>query len=66
MATISNPFEKQIQNRNFLSPIGFRFTLVKAPKVSFFSNTAQNPGLTNNAATQPSYLKDVPQVGDKM
>jgi hypothetical protein len=66
MATISNPFEKQIQNRNFLSPIGFRFTLVKAPKVSFFSNTAQIPGLTINAATQPSYLKDVPQVGDKM
>ena len=66
MASISNPFEKQIRNRNFLSPIGFRFTLVKAPKVSFFSNTAQIPGLTIPPATQPSYLKDVPQVGDKM
>ena len=66
MAKTSNPFEKQIQNRNYLSPIGFRFSLVKAPKVSFFSNTAQIPGLTLNEATQPTYLKDIPIPGDKM
>ena len=66
MAKTSNPFEKQIQNRNYLSPIGFRFSLVKAPKVSFFSNTAQIPGLTLNEATQPTYLKDIPVPGDKM
>ena len=66
MASISNPFDKQIQNRNYLSPIGFRFTLVKAPKVSFFSNTAQIPGLTIGSADQATYLKDIPQVGDKM
>ena len=40
--------------------------MVKAPKVSFFTNTAQIPGLSINAAEQPSYLRDVPQVGDKM
>tara|TARA_B100000131_G_scaffold6608_1_gene6872 strand:- start:44 stop:613 length:570 start_codon:yes stop_codon:yes gene_type:complete len=66
MAQTSNPFDKQIQNRNYLSPIGFKFSLVKAPKVSFFSNTAQIPGLSINAAEQPSYLRNVPQVGDKM
>ena len=65
MAT-SNPFEKQIQNRNFLSPIGFKFSLVKCPKVSFFANTAQIPGLNIQAAEQPTYLKDIPQPGDKM
>jgi hypothetical protein len=65
MAT-SNPFEKQIQNRNYLSPIGFRFVLTKAPKVSFFSNSAQIPGISIAPALQPSYLKDIPQVGDKM
>ena len=65
MAT-SNPFEKQIANRNFLSPIGFRFSLAKAPKVSFFSNSAQIPGLTIAPAEQATYLKNVPQVGDKM
>ena len=65
MAT-SNPFEKQIQNRNFLSPIGFKFTLVKCPKVSFFANTAQIPGLNIQPADQPTYLKNIPRPGDKM
>ena len=65
MAT-SNPFEKQIQNRNFLSPIGFKFTLVKCPKVSFFANTAQIPGLNIQPAEQPTYLMDIPRPGDKM
>lgn len=65
MAT-RNPFDKQIQNRNFLSPVGFKFTLAKAPKVSFFSNSAQIPGLFINPALQANYLRDIPQVGDKM
>ena len=65
MAT-SNPFDKQIENRNFLAPTGFRFTLVKAPKVSFFSNTAQIPGISITPAEQPTYLKDIPRPGDKM
>ena len=63
---ITNPYERQIENRNFLSPIGFKFSLTKAPKVSFFSNTAQIPGLTLMAAEQPTYLKNIPQPGDKM
>ena len=66
MADITNPYERQIENRNFLSPIGFKFSLTKAPKVSFFSNTAQIPGLTLMAAEQPTYLKNIPQPGDKM
>ena len=66
MAVTRNPFEKQIENRNYLSPVGFRFSLVKAPKVSFFSNTAQIPGMTLNEATQPTYLKDIPTPGDKI
>ena len=65
MAT-TNPYEKQISNRNYLSPVGFKFSLAKAPKVSFFSNSAQIPGLYINPAVQPTYFKDVPQVGDKI
>jgi len=66
MAKTTNPFDKQLENRNFLSPIGFKFSLVKAPKVSFFSNTAQIPGLTIGVANQPNYLRDIPRPGDKM
>ena len=49
----------QINNRNFLSGIGFKFNLGKYPKVDFFCNTARIPEITLATATQPSYLKDI-------
>ena len=61
----SNVYEKQIQNRNYLSPTGFNFTLQRCPKVSFFSNSAQIPGMDLGVAVQPSYLKEIPRPGDQ-
>jgi len=49
----------QINNRNFLSGIGFKFNLGKYPKVDFYCNTARIPEITLATATQPSYLKDI-------
>ena len=59
---MASAFDNQISNRNFLSPIGFKFTLAKEPKVAFFSNSARIPEITLGTAIQPSYLKmiDVP------
>ena len=57
---------RQIENRNFLSPTGFKFTLEKSPKVSFFCNQANIPDLILGIAIQPSYLKDIDQPGDKL
>jgi len=65
MAT-TNIFDKQIRNRNFLSPTGFKFTLNRAPKVAFFSNSANIPGMNLGVAIQPSYLKDIDTPGDKI
>ena len=59
-------FRNQIQNKNFLNPTGFRFSLIRAPKVVFFSNQASIPGLNLGVAEQPTYLKDIPQPGDKL
>ena len=56
----------QIENRNFLSSVGFRFTLNRAPKVAFFTNLASIPGINLGVASQPNYLNDVPVPGDKM
>ncbi len=61
-----NLFDNQIQNRNFLSPIGFKFVLNKAPKVAFFSNTANIPRIDLGTTVQPNYLRDIPVPGDKM
>lgn len=62
----TNSFKNQIQNRNFLNPTGFKFILNRAPKTTFFSNSANIPGLTLGVANQPTYLKDIPIPGDKL
>ena len=56
----------QINNRNFLSGIGFKFNLGKYPKVDFFCNTARIPEITLATATQPSYLKDIDVPENKL
>ncbi len=63
---MADPFVNQIQNRNFLAPVGFKFTLAKYPKVSFFSNSARIPELSLGTAVQPSYLKDIDIPGEKL
>ena len=59
-------FPNQIENRNFLSPIGFKFTLAKYPKISFFSNSTRIPEINMGTAIQPTYLKDLDVPGDKL
>ena len=63
---MADPFVNQIQNRNFLAPVGFKFTLAKYPKVSFFSNSARIPELSLGTAIEPSYLKDIDIPGEKL
>ena len=63
---MADPFANQIQNRNFLAPVGFKFTLAKYPKVDFFSNSARIPELSLGTAVQPSYLKDIDIPGEKL
>ena len=66
MAESRNLYTNQLSNRNFLSSVGFRFTLSRARKVSFLSNSANIPGLQLGVAVQPTYLKDIDVPGDKM
>ena len=65
-APTRDPFDKQIQNRNYLSNVGFNFTLARFPKVDFFSNTANLPGLTLGTVNAPNYLKELPLAGDRL
>ena len=62
----SNAYQRQIKNRNFLSPTGFKLVVNRSPKVAFFSNAANLPGITLGEAVQPTYLKDIPTPGDKI
>ena len=62
----SGALSNQIGNRNFLAPVGFKFSLSKFPKVSFFSNTARIPDITLGTAIQSTYLKDIDIPGEKL
>ena len=61
---MANAFSNQTQNRNFLSPVGFRFTLARYPKVAFFCNSARIPEITLQTLIQPTYLKSIDVPGD--
>ncbi len=59
-------FPNQITNRNFLSPVGFKFTLAKEPTVPFFCNSARIPEINLSILQQPTYLKDLDVPGGKL
>jgi len=60
------PLAGQIGNRNFLSPVGFKFSLAKFPKISFFCNSASIPEISIGTFQQPSYLKQIDVPGEKL
>ena len=62
----NSAFAKQIDNRNFLSGVGFKFNLTKFPKVDFFSNSARIPELSLELTRQPSYLKNIDVPGERL
>ena len=62
----NSAFAKQIDNRNFLTGVGFKFSLTKFPKVDFFSNSARIPELNLELTTQPSYLKNIDVPGERL
>ena len=62
----NSAFGKQIQNRNFLSGVGFKFNLTKFPKVDFFSNSARIPELNLELTQQASYLKNIDVPGERL
>ena len=61
-----SPFDKQIANRNYMSPLGFNFILTKTPKVDFLCQSANIPQISMGTAIQPTYLKDIAVPGDKV
>tara|TARA_Y100001970_G_scaffold4166_1_gene4868 strand:- start:57 stop:632 length:576 start_codon:yes stop_codon:yes gene_type:complete len=55
-----------IGNRNFLSPLGFKFSLKRSAGVAYFCNEANIPDMSLSIAEQPTYLRDIPIPGDKI
>ena len=60
------PTFSEIENRNFLSPLGFHFSVVRAPLIAFYGQQVNIPSMDLGVAVQPNYLNDIPRAGEKI
>ena len=60
---MTSSWNKQIENRNFLSPIGFKFVLAKYPKVAYFAQTANIPAMNLGIQNQSTPFRALPLEG---
>lgn len=56
-------WNKQIENRNFLSPIGFKFLLAKYPKIAYFAQSANIPNINLGITERPTPFRSLPVEG---
>lgn len=56
----------QPDNTNFLSPLGFRFILNRAPNVSYFCTSVSLPSINIAAIDQQNVFVQLPWAGDKV
>ena len=52
------------ENKNFLSPLNFRFQVKKCPNVNFFIQNVNLPGVTLVAVETPNPFVKIPRTGD--
>ena len=53
-------------NKNFLSPVGFKFIIGRTPNVDYFCQSAQIPQVEIGVREIPTPVKDYAVPGDKM
>ncbi|CAB5221396.1 tail completion and sheath stabilizer protein [uncultured Caudovirales phage] len=63
--TESGLLTSQPQNANFLSPLGFRFSLKRSPNLNFFATDANIPSFDIGYVEMPSPFKIIELPGDK-
>ena len=56
----------QPTNLNFLSPLGYKFILSRAPNVEYFVQEVSLPGLNLGVATQVTPFTNIRRPGDKV
>ena len=64
--TTTNIINREPTKLDYASPIQFRFKITKLPKVEFFIQTANIPGINLGTATVPTPLYDYPVPGDTL
>ena len=53
-------------NKNFLSPLGFKFSIQKTPNVNYFVQAINLPSVTLGETQLPTPFKRIPMPGDHL
>lgn len=53
-------------NKNFLSPLNFKFIIKRAPHLNFFVQKVTIPGITLPATYSPNPIVRIPEIGDQL
>lgn len=56
----------QIDNQNFLSPVGFKFQIKKTPKTNYFVQAVNIPSVVVGEAAMPTPFVNIPVPGDHL
>jgi hypothetical protein len=56
----------QPTNYNFLSPLGYKFVLSRAPNIEYFTQRVTLPDVTLPVAMQSTGFQRIPRPGDKL
>jgi hypothetical protein len=66
MEIIMSAIDNTPENKNFLSPLNFRFQIKKAPHVNFFVQKVNIPDIAIRSPTSPNPFVNIPYPGDHM
>src|SRR5674476_866058 len=58
--------EQQVVNKNYLSPVEYRFGVKKLPYTSFFVQNVNLPGISLGKIDQPTPFVPIPVQGDHL
>ena len=58
--------ELNIENRNFLSPVGFQFKIAQMPAAEFFCQAASIPAISMGTANQTTSVNTIYHPGDEL
>ena len=58
--------DNQPSNKNFLSPLGFRFLIKKTPNVNWFVQSVNLPGISLPEAVMQTPFVNIPFSGEQM
>ena len=66
MTTATSPLSRQPTKLDYSSPTQIKFSINQIPKVEFFTQSANLPGINLGEVVIPTPYKDIPYVGDKV